>query len=243
MRLAGLRAAVTAAGAGIGKASAIAFQEEGAEVFASDIRGQALTELANAGIATHELDVTDMDAVFIYAERVGPIDVLLNCAGHVHDGTILDSTIEDYQKSFDVNVLGMWNTIKAFLPAMLKRSGGSIINIASVASSISGVPRRCIYGASKGAVIGLTKGVAADFVRYGVRCNAICPGTVDTPSLHGRIGVQSDPAAALQQFVARQPMGRLGDPAEIAALAVYLASRELAFTTGGVHIIDGGWKM
>ncbi|MBN9035805.1 MAG: SDR family oxidoreductase [Rhizobiales bacterium] len=243
MRLKELKVLVTAAGAGIGKETAIAMSREGAHVLATDIVAASLRDLEGVCTATALLDVTDRAAVEAIVRRHGPFQVLVNCAGHVHDGSILDVTDADYDKSFDVNVRGMFHTIKAALPGMLEGGGGSIINIASVASSIHGVPRRCAYAATKGAVIALSKAVAADFVGKGVRCNAICPGTIETPSLQGRINSQSDAVKARAEFIARQPMGRLGRPEEIASLAVYLASPESAFTTGATHIIDGGWIM
>jgi len=241
MRLKGLKVLVTAAGAGIGKETAIAMSREGAQVLATDIVAASLRDLESVCAATALLDVTDRKAVEAIVTLHGPFQVLVNCAGHVHDGSILDVTDADYDKSFDVNVRGMFHTIKAVLPAMIDGGGGSIVNIASVASSIHGVPRRCVYGATKGAVIALSKAVAADFVGKGVRCNAICPGTIETPSLQGRINSQPDAVKARADFIARQPMGRLGRPEEIAALAIYLASPESAFTTGTTHIIDGGW--
>jgi 2-keto-3-deoxy-L-fuconate dehydrogenase len=244
-RLAGKRALVTAAGAGIGRAAAIAFSREGATVLATDIDVPALATLARegAGVATARLDVTDPAAIAALAEREAAFDVVFNCAGVVHHGTILDCDDGDWAHTIALNVTAAYRLIRAVLPAMLAAGGGSIVNVASVASSVTGVPNRFAYGASKAAVIGLTKAVAADFVGKGVRCNVICPGTIDTPSLAGRIAATGDAEAARRAFVARQPMGRLGHASEVAALAVYLASDESAFTTGAVHVIDGGWTM
>jgi 2-keto-3-deoxy-L-fuconate dehydrogenase len=244
MRLRGKRAVVTAAGAGIGRAVAEAFIDEGALVTACDINHDGLAGLAATGI---RLDVTDRNAVAAMAETVGEIDILFNGVGLVHAGTILDCPESDWAAAFDLNVTAMYRMIRAFLPGMLERRTGSIINTASVASSIIGVKNRFAYGASKAAVIGLTKSVAADFVAHGVRCNAICPGTVESPSLMQRIAAQAEMndetvAEVHAQFSARQPMGRLGLPNEIAALAVYLASDESAFMTGHTAIIDGGWS-
>jgi 2-keto-3-deoxy-L-fuconate dehydrogenase len=238
-RLAGKIALVTAAGQGIGRASAELFAREGAEVHAVDVNADALETLA--GCRPHVTDLTDVTAVAALGEAVGPVDILFNCAGFVHAGTILECGEDDWAFSNDLNVTAMYRAIRAFLPAMIARGGGSIINMASIASSVKGIPGRFAYGATKAAVIGLTKSVAADFVEQGVRCNAICPGTVETPSLLQRLGETGDYEAALAAFRARQPMGRLGRPEEIAALALYLASDESAFTTGAVHIIDGGW--
>lgn len=243
-RLQGCRAVVTAAGQGIGRATALAFAREGARVLATDINAAALATLeAVAGIDTMLLDVTDASAVAACAEAHPDVDVLFNCAGYVHHGSILACGPDDWSFSFDLNVRSMYLTIRAWLPGMRARRRGSIINMSSVASSISGVPNRFVYGTTKAAVIGLTRSVAADFVAEGIRCNAICPGTVATPSLEDRINAFDDPAAARAAFVARQPMGRLGAADEIAALAVYLASTESAYTTGGVHVIDGGWSL
>jgi 2-keto-3-deoxy-L-fuconate dehydrogenase len=240
-RLNGKRCLVTAAGAGIGRATAIALAAEGARVLATDVNADLLAALPRMdGLATERLDVLDRDAVAALATRLTDIDVLCNCAGYVAHGTILDSDEKDWAFSFDLNVTAMYRLIRAFLPAMLAGGGGSIVNIASVASSIVGVPNRCAYGASKAAVIGLTKSVAADFVTQGIRCNCICPGTIDSPSLQERMRAQGDYETARKAFVARQPMGRLGTPEEMAALVVYLASDESAFTTGVAHIADGG---
>ena len=238
-RLTGKTAVVTAAAQGIGKASAEAFAREGARVIATDINATALTDVQ--GCETRPLDVLDPAAIKALADELGAIDVLFNCAGVVHSGTILECHAEDWRLSNALNVDAMYHAIRAFLPAMLSAGGGSIINMASVASSIKGVPNRFAYGATKAAVIGLTKAVAADFVGRGIRCNAICPGTVETPSLDDRMAATGDYEAGRRAFVARQPMGRLGRPEELAQLAVYLASDESAFTTGQTHIIDGGW--
>ncbi len=237
-RLAGKTALVTAAGQGIGKATAELFAAEGADVLATDIKEAGLAQLS--GVRTKVLDVTDGAAVEALAEEVGAVDILFNCAGFVHHGTILEVSNDDWSFSFDVNVRSMYLMIRNFLPAMLDGAGASIINMASVASSVRGLVDRCAYGASKAAVIGLTKSVAADYVDKGIRCNAICPGTVATPSLEERIAALPDPVKARVEFVARQPMGRLGTPEEIAELCVYLAADESAYMTGGVISIDGG---
>ena len=238
-RLAGKVALITAAASGIGRASAERFAAEGATVHAVDIDEAGLGNLR--GCTGHPTDLTDVDAIRALRDTVGPVDVLFNCAGFVHSGTILDCDEEAWAFSFALNVTAMYRTIRAFLPAMTARGGGSIINMSSVASSVTGVPNRFAYGATKAAVIGLTKAVAADFVGQNIRCNVICPGTVDTPSLHQRLRDTGDYDAALEAFKARQPMGRLGCAEEIAALAAYLASDEAGFTTGAVHVIDGGW--
>ena len=240
-RLAGKTALVTAAAQGIGRATALAFAREGASVVATDINMTLLVELgAEENIATRHLDVTDPDEIAEVAAEVQQLDVLFNCAGYVHHGTILECDERAWALSMELNVTSMYRLIRALLPGMLQRGGGSIINVASVASSVKGVPLRCVYGASKAAVIGLTKSVAIDFVGQGVRCNAICPGTVESPSLEDRIRAAPDPEEARRAFIARQPMGRLGTPEEIAALAVYLASDESAYMTGSVLVIDGG---
>jgi 2-keto-3-deoxy-L-fuconate dehydrogenase len=243
-RLSGKSAIVTAAGQGIGRAASLQFAAEGARVLATDISEAALAKLAagSPAIQTARLDVTDAQAIRQFASRHPAPDILFNCAGWVHQGTILDCDEAAWEKSFDLNVRSMYRLIRAFLPAMIKRRSGSIINMASVASSIKGAPNRFVYGATKGAVIGLTRSVAADFAPYGIRVNAICAGTVDTPSLQERINVNADPVAARAAFIARHPMGRIGKPEEIAHLAVYLASDESAYTTGTIHIIDGGWS-
>jgi 2-keto-3-deoxy-L-fuconate dehydrogenase len=241
--LAGKRAFVTAAGAGIGRATALAFAREGADVTATDIDAAALATLAAEApaIATLRLDVRDDAAVAAALSSAAP-DILFNCAGFVHHGTILDMSDADLAFSWDLNVTSMVRTIRAALPGMLERGSGTVINMASVASSIRGAPNRFAYGTTKAAVIGLTKALAADYVTHGIRANAICPGTVESPSLEERINAQADPIAARAAFIARQPMGRLGKPEEVAALAVYLASDEASYTTGQVHIIDGGWS-
>ncbi|MES2957726.1 MAG: SDR family oxidoreductase [Pseudomonadota bacterium] len=247
-RLAGKTAFLTAAGQGIGRATAEAFVREGARVIASDVNAALLQSLAaETGCATRVLDVTDAAAIAAAAQAVGAVDILFNGAGFVHAGTLLDCTEEEWNFGFELNVRSQYRMIKAFLPAMLERGGGSIVNIASVAGSIKGAPNRFVYGATKAAVIGLTKSVAADFVGRGIRCNAICPGTVESPSLRERIaaGAQASAQSVAQveaSYVARQPMGRLGRADEIAALAVYLASDESGFTTGVAHVIDGGWS-
>ncbi|WP_277979934.1 SDR family oxidoreductase [Sphingomonas phyllosphaerae] len=237
-RLAGKTAFITAAGQGIGRATAELFAREGARVIASDIDRAKLDGLDAETLA---LDVRDAAAVAALPGRTGPVDVLVNCAGFVHSGTILDCDEDAWAFSNALNVTAMYRTVRAFLPAMLERGGGSIVNVSSIASSIKGIPNRFAYGATKAAVIGLTKSVAADFVARGIRCNAICPGTVDSPSLQQRLHDTGDYAKARADFTARQPMGRLGRPEEVAALALYLASDESAFTTGRAHIIDGGW--
>lgn len=238
-RLEGKRAFVTAAGQGIGRQVAETFAREGAEVFATDINPDLLESLKGCG--TNSLDVRDGAAIERMASDLGTVDVLFNCAGYVHDGTILDCSDEDWDFSFDVNVKSMYRTIRAFLPGMLDAGTGSIINMSSVVSSVKGVPNRFVYGTTKAAVIGLTKAVSADFITNGIRCNAICPATIQSPSLEERLHAQGDYDAARAAFIARQPMGRLGKLEEVAALAVYLASDEAGFTTGSVHLIDGGW--
>jgi 2-keto-3-deoxy-L-fuconate dehydrogenase len=240
-RLEGKRALVTAAAQGIGRASALALAREGAAVLATDINTTLLVELeAKEQITTAHLDVLDPPAIDKLVEEQERFDVLVNVAGFVHHGTILDCVEEDYDFSMNLNVKSMYHVIRGFLPAMLDAGSGSIINTASVASSLKGLPNRFVYGTSKAAVIGLTKSVAADFVGRGIRCNAICPGTVETPSLEERIGAFEDPEAARKAFIARQPMGRLGLPEEIAAAVVYLASDESSYTTGQVLTVDGG---
>jgi 2-keto-3-deoxy-L-fuconate dehydrogenase len=243
-RLAGKKALITAAAQGIGAATVRAFSAEGASVPATDIAEDLLGGLEGLpGVATRRLDVTDAAAIGRLAAAHGPLDILFNCAGYVHNGTILDCSEKDWAFSMDINVTAMYRLIKAFLPGMIERGGGSIVNMASVASSVKGIPNRFVYGASKAAVIGLTKSVAADFVTRGIRCNAICPGTVETPSLHDRIAAQGDVEKARAAFIARQPMGRLGRPEEIAQLVVYLASDEASYTTGTAVVIDGGIVM
>jgi 2-keto-3-deoxy-L-fuconate dehydrogenase len=240
-RLAGKTALITAAGSGIGRASAEAFVRAGARVLAADIDAGALQTLR--GCEPHVLDVRDTRAIAALAGSAGRVDVLFNCAGIVPKGTVLDVDPAQWSAAFELNVHAMFHMIRAFLPGMLAAGAGSIINMSSVASSITGVPDRCAYGASKAAVIGLTKSVAADFVARGIRCNAICPGTVDTPSLQARLHSYGDYAKTRAEFEARQPVGRLGKPEEIAALALHLASDESGFTTGQIHIIDGGWMI
>ena len=251
LRLQGKTAFVTAAGQGIGRAVVLAFVREGARVIATDINAEALSTLAaETGCATRVLDVTDAAAVkaaALAATAQGPVDVLFNGAGYVHAGTVLDCSEADWDLAFTLNVRSQFRLIQALLPGMLQAGGGSIINMASVAGSLKGAPNRFVYGTTKAAVIGLTKAVAADFVARGVRCNAICPGTVESPSLRARISAQANASGqTLAQveaaFVARQPLGRLGRVEEIAALAVYLASDESAFTTGTAQVIDGGWS-
>jgi len=240
-RLAGKTAFITAAAQGMGQAAALAFAREGAKVWATDVNAQKLKDIEGKdGIRTRQLDVTDEAAIARLAQEVGDLDVLFNCAGIVHNGSILDASAKDWDQAFAVNVKSMFLVARAFLPGMLKKQKGSIINMASVASSIKGLPNRCVYGASKAAVIGLTKSIAADYVRQGVRCNAVAPGTVDTPSLQGRINAYDDPVQARKDFVARQPMGRLGTVEDLVPIFIYLASDESQFASGNVFSIDGG---
>ncbi|AVO37645.1 SDR family oxidoreductase [Pukyongiella litopenaei] len=241
MRLKGKTAFVTAAGAGIGQATARAFAAEGARVIATDIDGDALAPLAADGVDTARLDVTDAAAVQAAADAAGVVDILFNCAGFVHHGTILDCDEAAFGFSMELNVWGVYRMTRAFLPAMLAAGGGSIINMASAVSSIIAAPNRFVYGGTKAAVIGMTKSVAADYITGGIRCNAICPATVESPSLQERMKAMGDYDTARAAFVARQPMGRIGTPEEIAALAVYLASDDAAFVTGQAITIDGGW--
>jgi 2-keto-3-deoxy-L-fuconate dehydrogenase len=246
MNLQNKRVLVTAAGQGIGLASAMAFAEAGAEVYASDIDIHALAGIE--GINAITLDVTSTSAISDACVRIGALDVLFNCAGYVHSGNILECDEAAWARSMDINATAMYRMIRAFLPDMLARGGGSIINMSSVVSSVKGVPNRFAYAASKAAVIGLTKAVAADFIGQGIRCNAICPGTVESPSLRQRIATQAaqqgvDEAQVYQQFLDRQPMGRIGTAQEIARLAVYLGSDASSYTTGGVHVIDGGMSI
>ncbi|HZT73188.1 MAG TPA: SDR family oxidoreductase [Terriglobales bacterium] len=245
MRLAGKTALLTAAAQGIGRATALAFAAEGAQVWATDIDPAPLAPCAAAhpNLRPRTLDVRDGQAVADLARELGAVDILVNCAGFVHHGTILDCAEADWDYSFDLNAKSAYRLCRALLPAMLAAGRGSIINISSVASSIKGAPNRFVYGTTKAALIGLTKAIAADYVARGIRCNAICPGTVDTPSLAARIAAQGDPAQARAAFIARQPMGRLGRPEEVAAIAVYLGSDESAFTTGQTFIVDGGWSI
>lgn len=248
-RLKGKRAFLTAAGAGIGRATAIMFAAEGAHVIATDLKTDLMSDLKGQGVAeTYSLDVRDTKAVRALADKVGAVDILFNCAGFVHHGTVLTTSDEDWDFSFDLNVKSMHRTIGAFLPEMLKKGSGSIINMASGASSLRGIPNRYVYGASKAAVIGLTKAVAAEYIRQGIRCNAIAPGTIQSPSLDQRIASQAKehgkPVEVIRQaFIDRQPIGRLGTAEEMAWLAIYLASDESTYTTGQVHSADGGFAL
>jgi 2-keto-3-deoxy-L-fuconate dehydrogenase len=237
----GKTALVTAAGQGIGRASALAMAREGAHVIATDVNEAALAELAKEGLQTRVLDVRNPTSIAAAVAAVGPVDVLFNCAGFVAAGTILDCDEDQWAFSLDLNMTAMYRMCRAFLPGMLAAGSGSIINMASVASSVIAAPNRFVYGATKAGVIGLTKAIAADFVTKGIRCNAICPGTVESPSLEQRLRDTGDYEAARKAFIARQPIGRIGQPEEIAALVVYLASDESTYTTGVAHIIDGGW--
>ena len=240
MSLTGKTVLITAAAQGIGRASAEAFAAAGARVVATDVNAARLADLdGRAGVETARLDVLDAGAVAALADRLGAVDVLFNCAGVVHTGSVLDCPDRDLDVAFDLNVRAMVRTIRAVLPGMLERRDGSIINMASVASSVKGVPNRFAYSVTKAAVVGLTKSVAADYVAQGIRCNAICPGTVDSPSLQDRLRATGDLEQARAAFIARQPIGRIGQPEEIAALAVYLAGA--TYTTGQIHVIDGGW--
>jgi 2-keto-3-deoxy-L-fuconate dehydrogenase len=241
LRLAGKTAVITAAAQGIGRATALAFAAEGATVWATDVNETALQALAaeEPRLKTSRLDVRDPQAILAFAGQCGAVDALFNCAGFVHNGSILDCTDADWDFSFDLNVKSMFRMCRAFLPAMIAAGHGSIINMSSVASSVTAAPNRFAYGATKAAVVGLTKSIAKDFVAKGIRCNAICPGTVQTPSLDGRMAAAGP--GGRETFVSRQPMGRLGRPEEIAAIVVYLASDESSFTTGQIHVIDGGW--
>ncbi|MGL4263472.1 MAG: SDR family oxidoreductase [Afipia sp.] len=241
-RLKGKRAFVTAGAAGIGRACALAFAREGAIVIATDIDEAGLASLKKEGVAeVHKLDVRDTSAVEAMAKKIGKIDILLNAAGFVHNGTVLDCPDADWDFSFDLNVKSMHRTIRAFLPLMLEGGGGSIVNVASAAGVFKAAPNRYVYSATKAAVAALTRAVAVDFITKGIRCNSICPGTIETPSMLGRAAALG--AGGRDMFVSRQPMGRLGTADEIASLAVYLASDESAFTTGVAHIIDGGWTL
>ncbi len=245
-RLKGKTAVVTAAGQGIGRAIAIAFAAEGAKVIATDLDPAKLDDIAK--VKRRKLDVRSTKAVQAFAEKVGPIDILVNAAGFVHHGSVLECSDSDWDFSFDLNVKSMHRTIAAFVPGMLAKGAGSIVNIASGAGSVRGIPNRYVYGATKAAVIGLTKAVAADFIRRGIRANAICPGTIQSPSLDDRISTLARTTgqsieAVRQAFIDRQPMGRLGEPYEIAMLAVYLASDESSYTTGQIHLADGGFAL
>ena len=243
-RLAGKTCLITAAGQGIGRKTAETFAAEGAKVYATDINEELLLEMSNvSGIHTYRLDVTSQQEIDALKTKIDPIDVLFNCAGYVANGSILESVEEDWDFSFELNVKAMYRLTRAILPMMLDNAGGSIINMSSVASSIKGVPNRFAYCASKAAVIGITKSIAADYVAQGIRCNAICPGTVDSPSLHDRLRATGDYETAMRNFIDRQPVGRIGTTEEIAALATYLASDESSFTTGQTHAIDGGWAI
>jgi 2-keto-3-deoxy-L-fuconate dehydrogenase len=243
MRLKGKVCVVTAAGQGIGAATAQAFAKEGATVWATDVDEAKLAARKGEGLKARKLDVLDKAAIGALAQETGPIDVLFNCAGFVHHGTVLDATDDQWQFAFNLNVRSMFWTIQAFLPGMLEKGSGSIVNMSSAASSVKGAALRFIYGTTKAAVVGLTKSVAVDYVSKGIRCNAICPGTVQTPSLDERISNLGGGADARKFFMQRQPTGRFGAAEEIAALAVYLASDEAAFTTGTVNVIDGGWSV
>lgn len=241
-RLKGKRALITAAGQGIGRASALAMAREGASVLATDVNAAALESLAAEGVETRLLNVRDPASIAEAVVAAGPVDVLFNCAGFVANGTILDCDEDQWAFSLDLNMTAMYRMCRAFLPGMLERGAGSIINMASVASSVIAAPNRFVYGATKAGVIGLTKSIAADFILRGIRCNAICPGTVESPSLEDRLRATGDYEAARKAFVARQPIGRIGKAEEIAALVVYLASDESSYTTGVAHVIDGGWS-
>jgi len=244
-KLEGRVALVTSAGQGIGRASAVALAREGAKVFATDIREDLFKNISqeHPGITGFGLNVLEQSAVDAALKRTGPIDILFNCSGFVHNGTVLDCEEKDWDFSFDLNVKAHYRMIKAYLPGMLAKGKGNVINMASVASSVKGAPNRFVYGASKAAVIGLTKALAIDFVTKGIRCNCICPGTVETPSLYDRMRAQGDVEKAKAAFIARQPMGRMAQPEEIAEMVVYLASDDTAFITGQALVIDGGWSL
>ena len=241
-RLTGKKAFITAAAQGIGRATAETFLREGAEVIATDINIDILSELSG-NVITEHLDARDSSTIQDAAERHGAVDILFNCAGFVHNGTLLESSEEEWDFAFDLNVKSMYRVTKAFLPAMIENGGGSIINTSSVASAVKGIVSRCVYSATKAAVTGLTKSVAADYVDQGIRCNAIAPGTVDTPSLGDRINAAPDPVQQRKNFIARQPMGRLGTAQEVANLVLFLASDESAFCTGQLYAVDGGVVM
>jgi 2-keto-3-deoxy-L-fuconate dehydrogenase len=243
-RLQGKTAIITAAGAGIGRASALLFAREGAKVYATDIDEKALKELSGTnGIVARKLDVLDDAQIKAAAKEIGAVDVLFNCAGFVHHGTIMECADKDWDFTMNLNVRAMYWMCRAFLPGMLERKKGSIVNMSSGASSIRGIPNRFVYGTSKAAVIGLTKALAADFIKQGIRVNAICPGTIETPSLEGRIAAFADPVQARKDFIGRQPLGRLGTAEEIAAAALYLASDESSYTTGTALVADGGFSL
>ena len=241
-RLAGKKAFITAAAQGIGRATAETFLREGAEVIATDINTDILSQLSG-NVITEHLDARDNIKIQEAAARHGAVDILFNCAGYVHNGTLLESTEEDWDFAFDLNVKSMYRVTKAFLPAMIENGGGSIINTSSVASAVKGIVNRCVYSATKAAVTGLTKSLAADYVSQGIRCNAIAPGTIDTPSLGDRINAAPDPERQRKDFIARQPMGRLGTAQEVAHLVLFLASDESAFCTGQLYAVDGGVVM
>jgi len=246
MRLKGKRAVITAAGAGIGQATALAYLAEGAHVIAADIDHAAMAPVAEAGAETHRLDVTDAEAVAAFARNTGAVDILFNCAGFVHHGTILDCDEDAFDFSVALNLRAMYRLTRALLPLMLDQGGGTIINMASAVSGIIAAPNRFVYGTTKAAVVGMTKSVAADFVTQGIRANAICPGTVESPSWHARVRAQGEAIGDIDKaradFIARQPMGRIATSDEIAQLAVYLGSDESAFMTGQAVVIDGGWS-
>ena len=244
-RLKGKLCVVTAAGQGIGRATALAFAREAATVWATDINSETLHQLKKEepSIFTDQLDVTNQKSIHTFKEKMGSIDVLFNCAGFVHHGTILDCDEKNWDFSINLNIKSMYFMVRAFLPGMLEKNNGNIINMSSVASSVIGAVNRFVYGVTKAAVIGLTRSIAADYAKQGIRCNAICPGTIQSPSLEKRMKAQGGDLKTVQQvFVSRQPMGRIGTPEEVAALAVYLASDESAYTTGSINIIDGGWS-
>lgn len=241
MRLENKTCLITAAANGIGKSTALAFAENGARVIATDVDADALRKLQHANITTKAMDVLNDDSIASVAKEIGNIDVLFNCAGFVHSGTILECDESAWDFSFDLNVKSMYRILRTFLPGMLQQGQGSIINMSSVASSVKGVPNRFAYTTTKAAVIGMTKSIAADFIGQGIRCNAICPATIGTPSLDQRLTETGDYEKAKSEFIARQPIGRIGTPEEVAALCVYLASDESGYTTGSIHLIDGGW--
>ena len=241
-RLEGKTALVTAAGAGIGRASALAMAREGARVIATDVNADTLAEVAALGLETRLLNVRDPAAIKLAESELGPINVLFNCAGYVATNTLLNCDEDQWNFSLDLNVTAMYRMARAFLPGMIENGGGSIINMASVCSSIIAAPNRFVYGVTKAAVIGMTKSIACDFITQGIRCNAVCPGTVDTPSLNDRMQQSGDYDAARASFLARQPTGKLAQATDIAGLVVFLASDESAFTTGVAHVIDGGWS-